>query len=253
MYHIIAIPASEDEKRLACPPAAFKAQMNYLNKNGYHVISLQDAVDALKQKQSLPDKTIVITFDDGYIETYEKAYPTLIKYGFPATIFMVSSFVGKTDEWMTGKRSAPRKLCNDSQLIEMNKNGITIGSHSRSHARLSQIPFKKAQSEITISKIEIEKLIGTTVDFFAYPYGLFNSEIHEFIKTSSYSCACSTRSGFNNPSTNLFELRRIDVYGTDSLWKFKQKLFFGINDTSIFFYLKYYWTRLLSKLQNYIS
>ena len=136
------------------------------------------------------------------------------------------------------------------QLNELLKAGVVIGSHTRAHPKLSEISNNTEQlyQEVGASKIELENILDIPINHFAYPYGLYNDDVVESVKQSGYLTACSTRSGFNRLNIDRFLLRRIEVYGSDSLWQFKQKMMFGSNEMSGLFLIKYWWFRAKSKL-----
>jgi peptidoglycan/xylan/chitin deacetylase (PgdA/CDA1 family) len=125
---------------------------------------------------------------------------------------------------------------------------VTIGSHTSTHARLTELPATQVSRELSDSKRQLEDLLGKPVRYFAYPYGLFNPAVRDAAERSGYRAACSTRSGFNREGEDLFLLRRIDVFGSDALWHFKQKLRFGINEAMRTYPLRYYARRVASRL-----
>ena len=90
MYHAIAESLHSEEKKFACTPSNFRKQMNYLKTAGYHIVSLHEIVDVYEKGKELPEKSVAITFDDGYIDMYENAFPVLKELGYPATLFVVS-------------------------------------------------------------------------------------------------------------------------------------------------------------------
>lgn len=248
MYHMVRDTEDPEEKRYCCHPEAFKRQMSYLNKAGYRVLGLDVLVNSIKNGSTLPEKSIAITFDDGFADNYDNAFPILKDYGFPATVFAVSRLVDRTNEWMQNEGFPRRKLLGWRELKEMSVNGVTIGSHTTIHPSLTNIEAESARQEIIKSKSDLEDALGKPVHFFAYPYGRFNEEVEKFVREAGYLGACSTRSGFNSDHANPFILRRIEVYGTDSLWKFILKLRFGTNEASLALPLRYYWSRVLHRL-----
>ena len=125
---------------------------------------------------------------------------------------------------------------------------VDFGAHTLNHVCLSDIDLDTARKEISESKAIIEKNLGAEVKHFAYPYGLLNEQVVKLVKEAGFESACTTRSGFNNKSTDMFKLRRIEIFGNDSLWKVKQKLQFGTNEASVLQPLKYYVSRLISRL-----
>jgi len=248
MYHMVRQTDDPKEKRYCCHPDAFKQLMAHLKKAGYQVIGLDDLINSINNGTSLPQKSIAITFDDGFADNYENAFPVLQEYGFPATVFVVSRLVGRTNEWMQEEGFPARKLLGWKELKEISENGITIGSHTTTHASLIDIEKKSAMHEIINSKSELEDALGKSVLYFAYPYGRFNQQIEELVAEAGYLGACSTRSGFNSVHVSPFALRRIEVYGTDTLWNFIWKLKFGTNEDNWALPLRYYYSRILDRL-----
>ena len=252
MYHMVCETDDSKEKRYCCHPKAFKKQMAYLKRAGYRVIEIDDLINSIKNGTTLPEKSIAITFDDGFADNYENAFPVLQEYGFPATIFVVSRLVGRTNEWMQEEGFPARKLLGWEKLKDMSENGITIGSHTTTHASLTDIDTESARHEIINSKFELEDALGKTVRCFAYPYGRFNQQIEELVAEAGYFGACSIRSGFNSVHVSPFALRRIEVYGTDTLWNFIWKLKFGTNEDNWALPLKYYYSRILDRLPLFV-
>ena len=248
MYHMIGETNENKEKRYCCDPKNFNRQMAYLKMNGYDVIQLGVFLKAISNGMDLPKNTLVITFDDGYVDNYYNAFPILKRYGFPATIFVVAELVGRNNEWMEKEGFPKRNLADWEALKEMSKNGITIGSHGKTHASLVDIDYGSALDEITNSRKKLEENLEKPIHFFAYPYGHFDEKIEEMVIDAGYHGACSTRSGFNSEDTDCYALRRVEVYGTDNLFHFILKLKFGTNDASICLPLKYYASRLMERM-----
>jgi peptidoglycan/xylan/chitin deacetylase (PgdA/CDA1 family) len=135
-----------------------------------------------------------------------------------------------------------------AQMRALDAAGVTIGSHTSTHARLTELPAEQVTRELSDSKKQLEDLLGKPVCYFAYPYGLFNPAVRDAAEQSGYRGACSTRAGFNREGEDRFLLRRIDVFGNDALWQFKQKLRFGINEAKRTYPLRYYAGRMASRL-----
>ena len=247
MYHMISEPRSEKERRYACQPARFANHMRFLRKRSFNVVSLEAVGKYLHSKETIPERSVVITFDDGFRNNYENAFPILREFDFPATAFIVSGLVGKTNSWMTAEGYPERHLMGRREIEEMKKNGITIGSHTINHCRLSALGCEGAKNEIESSKKSLEDMLGTAINHFAYPYGDMNQSIVSMVEEAGYHTGCSTRSGFNSERANPFALRRIEVYGTDTLWNFTWKLKFGTNEDTWTLPLKYYWSRVLHR------
>lgn len=246
MYHMVCESSHREERRYACPPTMFRRQMAYLKRAGYRVISLEDLATSLAEGKPLDGRQVVITFDDGFRDNYTSALPVLKEYGYPATVFVVSGSVAGANQWMVQNGYPRRELASWNELREMAENGIEIGSHTVSHAALDELDEGQVTRELQESKAEIEHKLMRPVRFFAYPYGRLSLGTPALVKAAGYEAACSTRSGFNHPDEDTFALRRIEVLGTDTLWKFRQKLKFGTNEIDLLFLLRYYTTRFSS-------
>ena len=159
MYHNIGY----EEGSFFVKPENFTRQMEYIKKNGYEVITLDELVRSIKSKKSFKRNKVVITFDDGYQGNFEYAYPILKKFGFPATIFLVTDFIDENLVFLSW-----------DEVAVMSKNKISFGGHTKSHLYLGKIQDEKAAfEEIAGSKKVIEQKIGIPVGYFCYPSGGF--------------------------------------------------------------------------------
>ena len=212
-YHYIRINPNPRDRvgfGLSTPPAAFRAQMQYLADHGFHVIPLHQAVVAIQRHSGLPSRPIVLTFDDGYADFFTTAIPILQSHGFTATSFVVSGRMG----W--GGYMTP------SQIVAADTMGFTIGAHTVDHVALAAQPPVRASWEIKQSKLMLEALLGHPVLDFAYPYGSFNVYDMAQAKSDGFETAVSTMSGTWHAAGQLFELSRMRVGGGLPLASFAQ-------------------------------
>lgn len=248
MYHIIDKPRSGSEARFCCTPRQFERQMSFLKESNYNLISLENLVEGLKGNFEIPDNAVVITFDDGFKCNYHNALPILIQKKIPATMFIIPGRIGSSNDWMFSRGFPHRKIVSWSQLRELDDSGICIGSHTQNHPNLTELSSSSVKEEVRISKQILEDALHKPVSYFAYPYGLYNQAVRDIVKDAGYQAACSIRSGFNCHDIDHFALRRIEVYGGDSVWKFSEKLKFGTNEMNILFQASYYSKRLVARL-----
>ncbi|GAB4438523.1 MAG: hypothetical protein OHK0026_04090 [Rhodocyclaceae bacterium] len=248
MYHIVAPPRSEQERRFCCPPVEFARQMAFLARSEYTPLSMDALLECLDGRASAPKNPVHVSFDDGFADNLEHALPSLQRHGIPATVFALSGRLGETNDWMQARGFPRRSLVSAAQVREMRAAGITIGSHTRTHPRLTEVSGSAAAAEITDSKSELESVLGDRVDYFAYPYGLYTDGILALVQGAGYRAACSTLSGFNRPAQDRYLLRRLDIFGTDKLWQFRQKLRFGTNEATHLKPLAYYAGRIASRV-----
>lgn len=174
MYHSI-----NREKRvniLRVPHEKFAAEMKWLYDNGYHTLSLDELYAAAMGSKKVPEKSIVLTFDDGYRDNYQSAFPILKKYHFKATVFMIT---GEINDTKNGYLTA-------DELKEMDANGFAVESHTVTHPDLSTLSYKRQYRELYNSKVTLEKLLGHPVLDFAYPSGEYNSKTLAAAKKIGY-------------------------------------------------------------------
>lgn len=185
----------------------FDAQMNYLVENGYIAITPDALLSALEGELELPPKPVLITFDDGYSDNYENAFPILQKYGLRATIFIIPAFVGK-EGYMTW-----------DELKEMEENGITMQSHTMNHIALEELPDDGLRAELLKSKQMLEEKLGHAVDFVAYPTGTYNLHIAGIAREVGYKGAFTIKYGNVDLGSNFFALERVPIFQTPTTMK----------------------------------
>jgi len=207
MYHSVA----ENTKFFTVNLADFEWQMSYLHKNNYNILSLKQLIELMKTKYKIPQKTLVITFDDGYEDNYTTAFPILKKHNFPATIFLTTGRLG-SDNYM-----------NWDEIREMHNSGlIDFEPHTMNHPKLSQISTEVAEREMKESKLEIESKLSKKCEFFAYPFGNYDEKSLK-ISQNLFKATLSVKRGFVGQSDNVYELKRnsIDSLTTPLLFKLK--------------------------------
>ena len=247
MYHMVCDPQTKGKARYACPPGRFAQHMNLLACSPYNVVSMDQVNAFIADKTTLPEYSVTITFDDGFRDNYEQAFPILQKHNFPATIFLSTGMIDGSNKWMADKDYPSRPMLNWDQISEMQKDGVIFGGHTVNHVPLTQLADAEAYREIIGCRATLEERLGKPSRYFAYPYGLFERKHVEAVKKAGYELACSTRSGFNNSSTHPFELRRLETYGTDSARHLKRKIKFGTNDGRLLTEISYYAQRLKTR------
>ena len=247
MYHIIDAPRTAQEAKYCCSPRNFQKQMRFLRTAGFRVAALDTLLSALDEEGEVQDNIVAVTFDDGFVCAHDTALPVLRQHGIPATIFVPSDRIGKSNDWMRSHATAPRALLSVAQMRELDRAGITVGSHTRTHPRLTEIGAARVADELRGSKTALEQILGKRVNYFAYPFGLCDEVIRDEVERAGYRAACSTRSGFNRGTVDRFLLRRIEIYGSDSMSGFRRKLKFGANDVSPLYPLRYYAGRLAAR------
>jgi peptidoglycan/xylan/chitin deacetylase (PgdA/CDA1 family) len=288
MYHRVVAPLKRDgtyiQPGMYVTSVSFTMQMRYLKKR-YNVIPLAEMIGSLRNGCIIQSNTCVITFDDGWRDTYDHAFPILKKYDLPATVFIVSDYVG-TDRWFwpdklsylltkylaseehkkppsiiaqTLERSGILKMLSSAELSpgekidmviermkhlpaernkvlfdlelflydteeatdrqmlswnevdEMCRSKVTFGSHTKSHAILTEISKDEVAREVVESQVAIEEHLSTPCSTFCYPNGDFNNEIQEIVR-SHYDCAVTTQKGTVKLGDDLSALKRVGIH-----------------------------------------
>lgn len=225
MYHKVNPDPKTGGLGLRVPPDQFEWQMKYLHRNGYQSISLTDVMDHFQKGKHLPDKPIVITFDDGYKDNYDFAYPIMQKYGYTGTIFVVSKAIGNTNFFDVEKHLQPvNKIMDWNEIKELDRAGFVIGAHTVDHPHLAEVSPEVARYQIEESKRALEHGLKKPVEVLAYPYGSYNDTVAQITQKAGYRAAVTTELGLAKPTSDPFKLKRIRVTGHYSNEKFIEEL-----------------------------
>jgi len=211
-YHSVGNRAHE----MNVAPPAFKEQMTWL-ANHETVITLDAAVAGTPG--------VSITFDDGYVDNYENAAPILHALEIPATVFVVSGWLGRPlpddPEPESGRLMTPRDITGIQRL------GVSIGAHTVNHARLAALDEDTQRNEILGAKKQLEDIVGRPLAAFAYPYGSaldYTETTTRLVEEAGFAYAVSNRYGPVRHGDNRWTLRRIWIDATDNLESFRAKV-----------------------------
>ncbi|HWO43955.1 MAG TPA: polysaccharide deacetylase family protein [Candidatus Eisenbacteria bacterium] len=196
---------------ISFPPRLFERAMAELHQSGYRTLDLADVAERLKRRAPLPQRSFVITFDDGYESVYGRAFPVLQRYGFSATVFLT---VGENVERFDRSRlpsMCERPMLSWGEIKEMQRAGIAFGGHTLTHPDLTRVAPERITIEIVGGKKVIEDALGVPVLTFAYPFGRYDRRSRE-IASRHFACACSDKLGFTRQASDLYALERVDMY-----------------------------------------
>jgi peptidoglycan/xylan/chitin deacetylase (PgdA/CDA1 family) len=168
----------------------FEAQMRTLAADGYTTLPLETASRLMRGRAPIPPKSFVLAFDDGYLDTFEVAVPTLRELGFTATVFVVAGLVGQRSMWDAGKCcTAP--LMDWAHLEQLLRWGFSIGSHTLTHPELRFLQPDDARFEIERSRYVLEDCLGVPITTFCYPFGEWNETSYRIVRAAGYLAACN--------------------------------------------------------------
>ena len=191
-------------------PEIFRRHIDSLVEQGIAVVPLDDILGSGQREEIQP--AVALTFDDGFAGFLPRAFPLLLQNAFPATVFLVSGYCGKTNDWPSQPPGlGGRALLGWSEIEELSRQGIEFGAHSVTHPNLTQLSLVAAREEILSSQKQIEDRVGKPVKAFAYPYGAESGPLREWV-AEHFNQGCSTRLGYLRPDSPRESLERIDVY-----------------------------------------
>jgi peptidoglycan/xylan/chitin deacetylase (PgdA/CDA1 family) len=193
---------------LSVTPADFAGQMDWLANNGFHTITPTELNAYLNGTRGLPSRPVILTFDDGYADFFNTALPILRAHDFTAVAYVVSGFIGRP-----GYMSA-------AQVVEADRAGIEIGSHTVNHANLAKSSAGSVHFELVASKEALEQLVGHPVLSFCYPSGRFNYSVVAAVQAAGYRDATTTVFGYVHYLSNRYTWSRLRISGGESLSDF---------------------------------
>lgn len=198
----------------------FDAQMKFLSENGYHTITPDEMLDAWENGTELPEKPVVITFDDGYVDNFKYAFPVLQKYNLKATIFLISDYLEVYPNYVTW---AQAKTMQDSGLINFE-------SHTLNHSKLTELQStREVQNQLFGSKQAIEFKLNNRVKYIAYPCGSYDQDIIKLTEAAGYRGAFTVNYGWADPKESHYVMDRVPIFGNNehTLMRFKLRLVFA--------------------------
>lgn len=235
MYHMISehLPKNQSKfNRLRVKPNEFEKQLIWLKEKGFKSFTLSELV----KLENIPEKSIVLTFDDGYEDNFANAFPLLKKYNFKATIYIVLNrfennwAMDKDLNQASGELNSEKMLSNE-QIKEMLDSGlIEIGSHTLDHVNLPKLTKEEKEEQVIKSKKQIEDIFNIRCESFAYPFGFYDKDSVKIVNEANYTNATTTVNGvFDKDKYSNFEIPRIMISGRQGLFAFILKMKKGRN------------------------
>lgn len=219
MYHHVCpgeiVPPEHEKSALAgweyrVEPADFEKQLLWLRSKGYAFVPLAEYVRTLRNQGRIDGRIAAVTFDDGWRDNYEHAFPILQKLGIPATFFIVSGEMAGV---------SPSLRMTPAMLRDLVDAGMEIGGHSRSHPNLAALPDDALDGEIHGCREDLTEAIGKPVRFFAYPGGRHDRRVIDACMRAGYEAACSVEPWGENDRSRMFQLYRDVLGGSGGWWR----------------------------------
>jgi peptidoglycan/xylan/chitin deacetylase (PgdA/CDA1 family)/glycosyltransferase involved in cell wall biosynthesis len=224
MYHkVVDAPPEGTRHGTWVTKVRFAAQLASLARRGCSTITFRDYAAYLEGGRALPRRPIVLTFDDGYADNYGNAFPLLRKHGMTAVIFLIADRNVTTNLWDAAGGEPQVPLLASDQIREMGDYGIEFGSHTLSHARLTDLAPGRLADELEGSRHALEERFGRPVLSLCYPYGAVNAAVKEATERAGYSFGIASDSGPLRIGDDLFEVRRAQIFPRTDAWGFWKK------------------------------
>jgi peptidoglycan/xylan/chitin deacetylase (PgdA/CDA1 family) len=224
MYHRVEeIPSDAVHMTNFVRPAQFAEQLAALRDWGYTSISFTDWLAYRDHGAPLPPRPVILTFDDGYRSTLDIAWPLLRAHAFDAMTFLVTGQIGGTNVWDPGER--PAALLSAQDVLALRREGMTFGSHTRTHRPLTRLPIAAVEDELRASRHDLEALLGEPVPTIAYPFNNQNRAIRQAARQAGYTAGVRGTGRMNRRGTDPLALRRIKVDYRMSVGALRWRLF----------------------------
>lgn len=208
MYHKIGEDVDNDA---VIREDLFRAQMKFLKDNGYHPLTMEQLYAYVTKGEAVPEKPVVLTFDDGYADTYSIVYPLMKEYGFPATVFVNIDDMGTRLTW--------------EEVKEMYNNGITIANHGYSHIEMGQLSQAEQVNNIRKGQEALERELGIKSPWFCYPYGDRNEFTEAAIKEAGVKMAMAMKpQGWAHEGDDPYHVLRVWVGNAVDLEHFEERI-----------------------------
>lgn len=207
MYHMIGPDKDNDA---VINEDLFRAQMKLLKDKGFHPITMQELYLYVTEGKPVPEKPVVLTFDDGYKDTYTIVYPLLQEYHFPFTVYVNPGDVGQRMTW--------------EQLKEMHENGVVIANHGFNHVPMDELSREEQKENILKGQEGLKEHLGITNVWFCYPYGAHNSDSQELVKELGLKTAVTMNPGWAHQGSDLTALPRIWIGNAVDLQHFEERI-----------------------------
>jgi len=224
MYHSISATAAPEFARFAMRPSDFAAHMAFVADAGYQTVTVTEAMAAQDRQQPLPERCVVLTFDDGFADFHTTALPILREHRLRATLYVTTGYVGRTGGWLADCDEQDRQMIGWSQLREAAAEGVEIGAHSHTHPQLDRLDTTRLADEIRRPKVLLEDQLGLAVKSFAYPFGYWDRTTRRAVAKAGYDSACGVDDLSARPGVNRLALPRLTVNAGTSVEQLAQLL-----------------------------
>jgi peptidoglycan/xylan/chitin deacetylase (PgdA/CDA1 family) len=230
MYHAFAV-GGERPSRFVIPRRAFERQMRWLGRRR-PVLGLEELLAYRRTHRLAPAGAVVVTIDDGYDDVRSEAHPVLRALGIAATLFVITQRMGEANRWDPQESLVGRPLVSWEDARELHHDGLRLGAHTQTHRALPKLSPLDVDAEVAGSRDDLAAALGEPIETFAYPYGKWNDATAQAVARAGFACALTIDRGRNCAATPPHALRRVEIHGDESFFRFVLAVVFG--DSRIF-------------------
>jgi peptidoglycan/xylan/chitin deacetylase (PgdA/CDA1 family) len=224
MYHQVSDVRDARFLKYTVTGRAFAAQMKWLAANDYSTIDLPTLLARRRGGAPIPERTVVITFDDGFRECANVAAPAMEAHGFSATFFLVAGLMGDSSRWLMTERGIAFPIMSWDDARQLGRAGHRCESHSVMHPRLAELSPGACRDELARARAVLENELGHPVRYLAYPFGSESQQVRDIAADCGYEAACTVAIGISAEGDDVYALPRVPMLGTDSLLDFASRV-----------------------------
>lgn len=207
LYHAITANPSSWVAPFAVPARRFARHMDLVAACGRTPVTVGTLASGLAGSAPMPERPVVITFDDGFADLVDTVAPILGSRGLPATAFLTSGFIGRTSP-------GGDRMVSWAGAAELSAAGFDIGAHSVTHAQLDVIADADRKFEVTACRRELQDRLGLPITEFAYPHGYSDRRVRTLVREAGYESACAVRNAFSHAGDRVDAIARLMVRAT---------------------------------------
>lgn len=211
VYHAVSDDAASRFRPYAVAPARFAEHVAVMQDLGCVSLTLSDAAQRLFDRAPLPDRAVVLTFDDAFSDFAQHAFPTLMEANFVATLFVPSAYVGATSRWLVREGEERRPMMSWSEIQDVAEAGIEVGAHSHTHPELDRLSKAQLREELQGSKTVLEDSLGRNIAAVAYPFGYHSRRVRQAAHAAGYSFGCAVGNLSARAESDRWAIPRLTV------------------------------------------
>lgn len=212
LYHSIGEAPCATCRPWYVPTQNFEQQLQLVHELGFTCLTVSALLDAIDDRK-LPERPLVITFDDGAEDFADNALPLLAQYRMPSTMYVPSAYIGRFFPWSSREPDSGRTIMSWEVLRSLNPSFVELGAHSVSHPQLDIVSNAQRQSEIVDSKLQLEAGLGRRIRSFAYPHGYHSATTRRLVAAAGFDSATACGNRWSHVDDDRYALSRFTVLG----------------------------------------